>query len=153
MVNNFNMENNMETLIIAYEYTAILLYILSGISFYFCFYLLYIAGVSRQLEIHYSKDYQIKYLESTNLSSSNLFLIWRKIHNFGLFGTICLTLTFNFFMFIPIVFVLFSLYYISNYASHLIAKSYSSEILNKIMGKDLKLHSQYEEITPQINAR
>lgn len=138
----------METLITAYEYTTIVLYILAGMSFYFCFNLLYIAGVSRQLEINYSKDYQVKYLESTNLSSSNLFLIWRKIHNFGLIGTICLTLTFNFIMFIPIVLVLFSIYYVSSYNAHLIAKSYSSEILTKVLHKDC---SKYHDITLQTN--
>lgn len=138
----------MENLIIAYEYASVLLYILSGMSFYFCFYLIYIAGVSRQLEINYSKDYQIKYLDSTNLSSSNLFLIWRKIHNLGLFGTVSLTLTFNFFMFIPIVLILFSIYYISNYNSHLIAKSYSSQLISKLIPKD---YSQYEIITAQTN--
>lgn len=138
----------MENLIVAYEYASILLYFLSGMSFYFCFYLLYIAGVSRQLEINYSKDYQIKYLESTNLSSSNLVLIWRKIHNFGLLGTVLLTLTFNFFMFIPIILILFSIYYVSNYSSHIIARTYSSQLLNKIMHKEC---SQYDIITPQTN--
>lgn len=140
----------METLATVYEYARVLLYLLSGMSFYFCFNLLYIAGVSRQLELNHSKDYQLRYLESTNLSTKNISFIWRKINNFGLLGTFLLFFTFNFTLFIPIGIVLFSIYYISAYNADLIAKNYSTELLQKILNKETYIN-KYNEITPQTN--
>lgn len=144
----------METFSVAYTYACVLLYFLSGFCFYLCFYLLYIAGVSRQLELHYGHDYKQRYLDGTNISATNINLIWRKIHNLGLIGTILLSLTVNFIMFIPIIFALFSIYYISSYSAKLIAKSYSSQLLTKLLSISDLSHpsfSKYNTITPQKN--